>query len=367
MNISTIKALVFKEMKQIRRDTSSIMVAFIMPLTLLFIFGYGISFDIENIRIDFVQQDSGKIAKDLQDHYVNSKYFNANVVKSTQEAKGNMESGASQGTIIVPQNFSEKLQKGMKAEIQVVSDGTDPNTASYIESYASGVFAKYLASLVKPSGPSINVIQRLWFNPTTESIHFLMAGALTMILAIVGTFLTSLVVAKEWERGTMEAMIATPVSIEEIIVAKVIPYFLLSMVSLAVSVSYGKIFFKMPFEGSIFSFVVISSIFTIVSLLIGLLISTTAKEQFVAAMGAVLVTFLPTMMLSGFIFEIKTMPLPLQLLTYIFPARYFVSSMRTVCLVGDVLEILIRDTLVLSFMAGLLFLALKKKLRKNVE
>lgn len=367
MNLSIIKALILKEIKQIKRDTSSIMVAFIMPLTILFIFGYGISFDIENIRIDFVQQDSGKIARDLQDHYVNSKYFKANVVKSTQEAKGNMESGASQGTVIVPQNFSERVQKGMKSEIQIISDGSDPNTASYIESYALGVFSKYFSSLAKPSGPSINVIQRLWFNPTTESIHFLMAGALTMILAIVGTFLTSLVVAKEWERGTMEAMISTPVSIEEIIISKVIPYFLLAMVSLAVSLTYGKIFFKMPFEGSVFSLLILSSIFIVVSLLTGLLISTAAKEQFVAAMGAMLVTFLPTMMLSGFIFEIKTMPIPLQILTYIFPARYFVSSLRTLCLVGDVWEILLRDISILSFMASLLFLFLKKKLRKNVE
>ncbi|GHT88214.1 membrane protein [Alphaproteobacteria bacterium] len=367
MNIGIVKALVVKEAKQIKRDMSSVVVAFVMPLMLLFIFGYGVSFNIENIRVDLVRQDSGKIAHDLADSYVHSKYFNVNVVTSTQEAKGNMESGKTQGTVIIPECFSKNIQKGLKSEIQIVSDGTDPNTASYIESYAAGVFAHYLSSLKKAVSPVINVIQRLWFNPTTESINFLMSGTLTMILAIVGTFLTSLVVAKEWEKGTMEAMIATPISIVEIIVSKLIPYFLLSVVSFIVALSYGIFVFKMPFEGSIFAVSLVTSIFITVSLLIGLLISTSAKNQFVAAMGAVLVTFMPTNMLSGFIFEIKSMPDWLQCLTLIFPARYFVSSIRTLCLVGDVWEIILKDVAILLSMSLLLFMALKKKLRKHVE
>ena len=368
MNIKTVKALIFKELKQIRRDASSILVAFIMPLTLLVIFGYGLSFDIKHIRIDIVQQDSGKLSKDLVDLYSHSEYFTTNVVTSTQEAKGNMESGKTMGTIIIPENFSEKAQRGQKAEIQIISDGTDPNTATYIEAYAQGLFNKYLLSF-KPELKSrmINIINRLWFNPTTESIHFLMAGALTMILAIVGTFLTSLVVAKEWERCTMEALIATPISVNEIIVSKIVPYFGLCVVSLVFSLLYGQIAFNMPFEGSLLSMGLVSSAFILVSLIIGLIVSTLAKNQFVAGMMAVMVTFLPTMMLSGFVFEIKSMPIWLQLFSYVFPAKYFVSSIRTICLVGDVWEIVLRDTAVLSIMAVGLYKFLKKKLRKNVE
>ncbi|MDR3030949.1 MAG: ABC transporter permease [Holosporales bacterium] len=367
MNADIVKALTIKEIKQIKRDPSSILVAFVMPLIILIIFGYGISFNIENIKIDLVQQDSGKIARDLEDLYAHSKYFSANVIRSTQEAMGNMESGKTQGTIIIPQHFSEKVQRGLKSEVQIISDGTDPNTSAYIEGYAMGVFTKYLKSLAKSSGPEVNLIQRLWFNPTAESINFLMAGALTMILAIVGTLLTSLVVAKEWEKGTMEALISTTVSIVEIIVSKLIPYFCLCIVSLAISLAYGIYVFRMPFEGSIFAIALVASVFVTVSLLIGLLISTCAKDQFVAAMGSVTITFMPTMLLSGFIFEIKSMPLWLQGFTFVFPARYFVSSMRTLCLVGDVWEILLKDISVLLIMAGLLFLALEKKLKKNVE
>lgn len=368
MNFKTVRALVFKEFKQIRRDVSSILVAFIMPLTLLVIFGYGLSFDIKHIRIDLVQQDSGKFTKDLVDLYTHSEYFSTNVVTSTQEAKGNMESGKTMGTIIIPENFSEKVQRGQKAEIQIIGDGTDPNTASYVESYAQGVFNKYLMTLhPEIKDRTVNIINRLWFNPTTESIHFLMAGALTMVLAIVGTFLTSLVVAKEWERGTMEAMIATPISVSEIIVSKIIPYCGLCVISLMFSLIYGRLAFNMPFEGSIFSMGLLSSAFIIVSLITGLIISTLAKDQFVAAMMAVMVTFLPTMMLSGFVFEIKSMPFWLQWMSYIFPAKYFVSSVRTICLVGDVWEVILRDTAVLLLMAFGLYKFLKKKLRKNVE
>ena len=368
MNTGAIRALIFKELKQIRRDASSILVAFIMPLTLLIIFGYGLSFDIKHIRVDIVQLDSGKISKDLIDNYSNSEYFITNVVKSMQEAKGNMETGKTMGTIIIPETFSEKIHRGQKAEIQIISDGTDPNTATYVETYAKGIFNKYIMSL-KPelSKNTINIINRMWFNPTMKSINFLMAGALTMILAIVGTFLTSLVVAKEWERGTMEAMIATPISINEIIISKIVPYFGLCIVSLAFSLLYGKIAFNMPFEGSIFSLLLVSCAFISVSLIIGLIVSTISRNQFVAGMMAVMVTFMPTMMLSGFVFEISSMPLPLQFLAYIFPAKYFVSSIRTICLVGDIWEIILRDTAVLSAMTFMLYCVLKKKLRKNVE
>ena len=367
MSIGTVIALITKEIKQIRRDISSILVAFVLPAIILLVFGYGVSFNIENIRIDLVQEDSGKIARDLADLYVHSKYFDTNIVYSAKEAERHMESGRTQGTIIIPEGFSANSQRGIKTEIQILSDGTDPNTASYIEGYASGVFSKYLSSLKKPAGAVINPIDRLWFNPTSDSINFLMSGALTLVLSIVGTFLTSLVVAKEWERGTMEAMIATPISIVELIVSKLIPYFVLCVFSLVFTIAYGVYVFGMPFCGSLFAMSLVSGVFITVSLLIGLLISTSAKDQFVAAMGAVLVTFLPTMMLSGFVFEIKSMPLWIQWFTYVFPARYYVSSIRTLCLVGDVWPILIRDTGVLLLMGALLFIGLKKKMKKNVE
>jgi ABC-2 type transport system permease protein len=278
-----------------------------------------------------------------------------------------MESGRTMGTIFIPEDFSKNVAAGRKAEVQIVSDGTDPNTAAYIEAYASGMFHQYISSLAPRGNGGMSIINRLWFNPTTDSINFLMAGALTMIISIVGTFLTSLVIAKEWERGTMEAMIATPVSIGEIIISKVIPYFGLCLVSLTFSLLYGRLAFNSPFEGSIFAMLFVSSIFIIVSLLIGILISTSAKDQFVAAMGAVTVTFLPTFMLSGFVFEISSMPIWLQVLSYLFPAKYYVSSIRTICMAGDVWEIIARDSLVLGVMASMLLMCLKKKLKKNVE
>ena len=367
MRIKTILALVNKEIKQIKRDTSSILVAFVLPMIILIVFGYGMSFNIENINIDIVTKDSGKITNDLTDLYMNSKYFKTNIVNCAKDAAEDLESGKTMGTIIIPDNFSANIAKGAKAEIQILSDGTDTNTASYIENYASRLFFQYLKTLQKPTGPSINVVNRLWFNPSTESINFLMSGALTMILSIVGTFLTSLVVAKEWERGTMEAMISTPASIIDIIISKLIPYFILCIFALVFSLAFGMLVFDIPFQGSFLAMAVLSGIFITVSLLIGLLISTTAKDQFVAAIGSALVSLLPTLMLSGFVFEINTMPMWLQYLTCVFPARYYVSSVRTLFLVGDIWEVLIRDITVLFAMCVVLFLAVKQKMRKNVE
>lgn len=370
MNIQIIKALITKEVKHVKRDSSNWIVAFLLPLLLLLVFGYGISFDMENIKVDLVLEDSGKIGRDLADSYIDSKYFNVNVVYSAKEAAGNMESGRSQGIITIPESFSKNVANGRKSDVQIVSDGTDPNTASYIEGYASGIFTKWLLQKNKSNGsliPRINIVDRLWFNPSTKTINFVMSGVLTFIISIVGTFLTSLVVAKEWERGTMEALISTPASINEIITSKIIPYFVLCVISVVFAMSYGIFVFKMPFEGSILAMTMVSSIFIMVSLLIGLIISTTAKDQFVASMGASLVTFLPAMMLSGFIFEIKSMPYWLQLFTTIFPAKYYVSSVRTICLVGDVWEVISRDVVVLLIMTTILTLILRKKLVKNVE
>ncbi|MDR1234229.1 MAG: ABC transporter permease [Holosporales bacterium] len=380
MKLTIVKALISKEVKQIKRDASSVLVAFILPMIVLLIFGYGVSFNIENIKMELVNLDSGTMSNKITDLYASSKYFNINKAATTEDAQERVESGESQGIIIIPEHFSKKFIHGLYGmqtnqrpirgslpEIQIISDGTDPNTAAYIEAYASGMFYQYCASLNKTKPQILSVNNRLWFNSTTESINFLMSGALTMILSIVGTFLTALVVAKEWERGTMEALIATPVSIWEIIISKIVPYFVLCIFSLVFSLLYGILVFNVPFQGSILALTLVATVFITVSILIGLIISTTAKDQFVASMGAMVVTFLPTFMLSGFVFEIKSMPLWLQCLTVIFPAKYFVSSIRTLCLVGDVWSIILENTAILSAMAVFLMYSLKKKLRKNIE
>lgn len=366
MNLRIIKALVIKEAKQIKRDPSNWTVAFIFPLLLLVIFGYGLSFNIENISIDLVMYDTGKLSQDLANTYTDSKYFNTTVVYSLQDAKGNMEAGKTQGIVIIPENFSKNFVNATKKpNIQIISDGGDPNTATYIEGYAEGIFSRWMMKQLEAK-PILNIIDRVWFNPSTETINFLLSGALTMIISIAGAFMTSMVVAREWERGTMEALIATPASIGDIITAKIIPYFVLSVIAFIFSLLVGKILFNVPFEGSFLATSIVTSIFIAVALLIGLIISNATKDQFNASMGVMAITFLPTMMLSGFIFEIKSMPLWLQIFTYAFPAKYYVSSIRTLCLVGDVWSIILRDSVVLLFMAIGLAAILSKNMKKKV-
>jgi ABC-2 type transport system permease protein len=333
------------------------------------------SFNLKNIGVDLVLEDSsGKAALDLANSYIDSEYFVTNVVHSMEDAKGHMESGKSCGIIRIPENFSKSFAKrDNKTAIQIIGDGSDPNTASYVEGYAQGIFTKWMLSSSfnqsskKPLSPTLNIVDRLWFNPSSETVNFIIAGILTMILSIVGTFLTSLVVAREWERGTMEAMIATPISIWEIIISKIIPYFVLASVSFILAIIYSVSIFNVPIQCSLFPMVLLNCVFITVSLLIGLIISTTAKDQFVASMAAFSITFMPTMMLSGFIFEIKSMPMWIQCLTYIFPARYYVSSIRTLLMVGDIWTVLLRDLAVLCLMMVVFFFILKRKTKKSVE
>ena len=366
------RALVVKEYLQIIRDPSALLIAFVLPLILLFIYGYGISLDITNMKIGCVMEDRGPEASSFVQSLSSSPFFSVTFNKSSKEMGGDISAGRALGGVIIPSYFSDFENNPLKvAPIYVVADGSQPNTASFLQNYVAGAFSNWVSQTKNenavPKMPVVTVVPRFWYNEELDSHHFLIPGSIAIIMTLIGTILTALVVAREWERGTMEALMATPLSIFEILAGKLIPYFFLGLISMFICTAIGCSLFDVPLRGSILALSIITSIFLIASLSLGLLISSLTRNQFNAGQIAIVSAFLPAFMLSGFIFEISSMPFRIQLLTYLLPARYMVSSLQSIFLVGDVLSLLIYNAIAMTLFAGVLFMIMALKTNKRLD
>ncbi len=358
------------------RDPSSFLIAGILPLLLLFIFGVGVTLDLRRIPIAVVVEWPSPEAYSFVASFRNSRYFDVRFARHRKAVERDLVSGRLKGIVVVAADFSDRLGRGETAPIQVLVDGSDPNTAGLVQTYAQGVWSNWLEqeaatrdSLVNRPNAVLPVAAdtRTWFNPELDSQYALLPGAVAIVLTLIGTLLTSLVVAREWERGTMEAVLATPITPGELLVGKIVPYFALGMSAMALSVAVTVFGFGVPFRGSLLALVAISSAYLAVMLALGLLISTLARNQFAASQGALIVGFLPAFELSGFIFEIDSMPAPIRVLASALPPRYFVSSLQTLFLAGDVPSVLVPNSLVLVAMAVVLFVALVRATPVRLE
>jgi len=357
LSIRRTKALIVKEWYQIICDPSSILISIVLPIILLFLYGFGVSLDLNKVNIGMVMED--KNAQDFVQSFTGSSYFNVTFANDRRELVDPLLAGKIRGFVVVPSYFSAYRNYVQKAPIQVITDGGEPNTANFVYNYAAQTWGKWLVQekmAGKISGlPLINVQPRYWFNEALKSRNFLVPGSLAIIMTLIGTTLTALVIAREWERGTMEALMATPVCIKEILLAKLIAYYLMAIVSMICCVIGTTLFYGIPLRGSLLVLIGITSVFLLPALGTGLLISTTTKNQLAASQAAQVVGFLPAYMLSGFIFEIGSMPKIIQMITYIIPARYFVRSLLSIFLVGNVWSLLIQDTLIMLAVGLVIF------------
>jgi ABC-2 type transport system permease protein len=339
-----IIALVRKETRQILRDPSTIIIAVVLPLTLLFLFGYGVSFDARRIDVGLVIEnptpETGSFAASL----TNSPLFAVRIARDRQTFEDDLVAGRIDGIVVLASNFSAQTASGGTAPIQVIVDGSDPNKAILVRNYLQGGWGNWLLqeaiSRGEPATAAISVEPRVWFNPEISSHHYLVPGSIAIILMLVGSLLTALVVAREWERGTMEALLATPVGVFEIMAGKIIPYFVLGILTMVLATATAIVLFGVPFRGSFSVLALTSAVFLSAALGQGLLISTVAPNQLVAAEGTIISAFLPSFFLSGFVFDIDGMPLPLRIVSYAVPARYFVAGLQTFFLAGDVWSVL---------------------------
>jgi ABC-2 type transport system permease protein len=366
-----LAALVRKELIQIVNDPSSILIAFILPIMLLFLFGYAVSLDSTRVRVGVALEGRTPESENLLVTLRNSKYLEVTASFDRRYLEREMVAGRLRALLVVPIDFSRRFQSAdNSAALQIIGDGSEPNTAAFAESYLEAVVTLWLQQRGMENGAPVNsmidVETRNWFNPSLESKNYLVPGSIAIIMTMIGTLLTALVVAREWERGTMEAMMATPVAIQELVLGKLIPYFLLGIGSMLFCTMVAVFVFHTPLRGSIVSLFLVTSLFLACGLGIGLWVSTLSKSQFVAGQVAIILGFLPGFQLSGFLFEISSMPKIIQFLTWLFPARYFVQALQTIFLAGDVWRIVAFNSVVLAGFATLFFILTARVTRKRL-
>jgi ABC-2 type transport system permease protein len=359
-------ALVRKEAYQVVRDPSAIAMGIVMPVILILLFGYGLSLDIKNAPVAVVLEEPSPDATELAAGFALSPYFHATFLTSMVPAEDLMLDRKVDGIVRVPPDFSRRLKLGT-AEVQIIVHGTDANRARIIQTYAQGAIAEFAAKrAAKNEGEQVVVVSRLWFNEANDSHYFLVPGLVVLVMTLVGAFLTALVMAREWERGTIEALFVTPVRPSEILLGKTIPYFALGMIGLALCLFSAKFLFHVPFRGSVVVLAGGSMLYLVVGLAIGLLVSSAVKKQLVASQITMTLTFLPAFMLSGFLFDLRSMPLAVRTITYALPARYYVALLQTVFLAGDVWGVVVPNAAVLAAMAAALMVLASRVTRKRL-
>ncbi|MGH7844813.1 MAG: ABC transporter permease [Candidatus Binatia bacterium] len=364
-----IWALVRKEGRQVVRDPSSVAIGIVLPVVLILLFGYGLSLDVTNVPVAVVLEDPSPDATELAASFQLSRYFDTLLLTSMAHARELMLKREIDGIVRIRPDFARRLNLG-GAEVQILLHGTDANRARIIQGYAQGAVGQWAARLTAegkdaPSGP-VAVHSRMWFNEVNESRYFLVPGLIVLIMTLIGALLTAMVMAREWERGTLEALFVTPVRVDEILLGKTIPYFALGMIGLALCILAAKFLFEVPLRGSILVLGGASMLYLLVALGIGLLISSATKSQFVASQITVLVTFMPALMLSGFLFDLRSMPAPVRLITYALPARYYVALLQTIFLAGDVWAVILPNAAVLAAMAALVVFLTRRLTHKKL-
>jgi ABC-2 type transport system permease protein len=340
------------------RDPSSLVVGFILPALLLMLFGFGVSFDASRMRIGLVVEEPTPETGMFVASLANTPFFAVQRSADRRAFLDQLSGGRLDGIVVLAGDFSERLARGDTAGIQVITDGSDPNTAGLASGYVQGAWQSWQNQRALSSGARMQTLiavePRFWFNPELESRRFLVPGSIALIQMMIGALLTALVVAREWERGTIEALLATPVGIGEFIIGKLVPNFALGMCAMGVCVLAALFVFHIPLRGSFAILLAFTAVFLVVALSIGLLISTVARTQFLASQMAMLVAFLPGLYFSGFLFEIASMPAPLRAFATIVPARYYVRGLQTIFLAGDIAAVLVPCTAILLLMSVIL-------------
>ena len=367
-----MRGILRKETLQILRDPSSIALAIVMPLVLLFIFGYGVTLDAEHIPIAVVSADTGPMAGDMVARFDLSPHFATTRLHSMAEAVQQLNEQRIDGIIRLQNDFSRRLHNGEQAPVQLIVNGIDANRARLIQGYVRSVMGEWAmqrrARGEEAATPPVSVAPRVWFNEESDSRNFMVPGLITLIMTLIGILLTALVIAREWERGTMEALLVTPLRRVDLLLGKVIPYYLLGMIGMGLSVVVSVTVFNVPFRGSIGALLLLSSLFMLASLGFGLLLSAAIRIQFVAAQVSILAGYLPAFFLSGLLFDLESTPRFIRVISHAVPARYFVAISHTLFMAGDIWPILLPNGLVLAGMAvffiGLAFRNITKRLER---
>lgn len=370
-----VLALTRKEVHQLLRDRSNLMLGGVLPIILILIFGYGLSFDVRDAPVAVVMEDASPLAHEAIAGLTLSRYLAPTIVRDMPSAEALLHAREVDAILRVPPDFSRRFADG-DAQLQVILHGVDVARARTIDSYlraAVGQMALREADRAgalrggAAAGGPVSIEQRMWFNAANTSTWFLVPGLIVLITTLVGAFLTALVMAREWERGTLEALFVTPVRPIEILVAKLLPYFAVAMLGLVLCLLAARGLFHVPIRGSLAVILLASVCYVFVSLAIGLLISAATKNQFLASQIALVVSFMPALMLSGFLFDLRNMPAAVSALGHVLPATHYLELLKSLFLAGNVWPMILRDTAILLLYALLLLALARSRTRKRLE
>ena len=369
--VSRLIALVRKETRQMLRDRSNMAVGLLLPAVLILLFGYGLSFDVTNAPVAVVMEDKSPGAHAVVAGINGSPYLAPVWVNSMQEAEQLIRAAKVIAIVRVPMDFSRRMAAG-DAQIQLLVNGADSTTASSVEGYVGGAIASWSQHQIDRSGKaassgSVEIVQRMWFNEASTSTWYLVPGLIALVMTLIGAFLTSLLIAREWERGTLESLFVTPVRPLEIVLAKLAPYLVIGAIDLILCLLAAKFLFAVPMRGSLWAIMLASMLYLAASLLLGLFISGKTRNQFQASQVALLTSFMPAMMLSGFVFDLRNVPTVIQVISQLLPATHFMQLIKTLFLAGDNWSMLLRDCSILMLYVVTLTFATHRTLRKKLD
>jgi pyoluteorin transport system permease protein len=366
-----VLSLIRKETRQMIRDPATIAVGVVLPVILILLFGFGLSLDVKNVPIAVVLEDRSPAALDLVAGLQLSPYFRPQIVHTQEAAERLMTARTVDGIVTLPMDFARRVSAG-DARVQVIVHGSDANRARIIESYVDGAIGAWSArqqseGVPVAGGGPVSLESRMWFNSANDSHYFLVPGLIVLVMTLIGAFLTAMVVAREWERGTFEALFVTPVRSGEILLGKTIPYFGLGLIGLLLCIVSAKFLFGVPIVGSLAVLIGGSMLYVLVAVGVGLLISSYFRNQLVASQLTMLATFMPALMLSGFLFDLRSMPWPIRAITYVLPARYYVALLQTTFLAGDIWPVILPAAAMLALTAALLGYASRAVTHKRLD
>ncbi len=355
MNLARLLAISRKEVIQLKRDPRSLLLAFALPMILLLFFGYAIAYDVKNISMAVLDQSKTAQSRGLIELFEQSGYFTiVRYLAHYSEVDRVLGRGVARIALVIPPSFSRDVAAGRRAPLQILLDGSDANTTTIAKNYADAIVARYSVAVLSADRPitvAVTTQSRVWYNETLESRNMVVPGLIAVIMSIISAMLTALTIAREWERGTMEQLAATPVHRTEVTLGKLLPYIGIGLVDVALAVLAGVLILGVPFRGSIGLLFAMTFLFLLGALGFGIFISAAVKTQVLATQVSILATFLPALILSGFIFEIATMPIVLRAITHVIPARYFVTVTRGIFLKGVGTETLWAEALAMIIFA----------------
>lgn len=370
MRLDRVVAMARKEAIQLRRDTRSMILAFVLPMIMILFFGYAITFDVANIEFAVVDQDGTPTSRSLIERFESTGYFQiVRRLDDPRDVDEVLDRGIARVALVIPTGFAADLLAGHVTPLQLLLDGGDANTATIAQSYSDVIVARFSAEMLSrgaDTAPPVAVSSRVWYNETLQSVNMIVPGLIAVIMSIIAAMLTALTIAREWERGTMEQLAATPVGRFEIIAGKLLPYVGIGIVDVTLAIIAGRLVFHVPFRGNLFLLGALTLLFLIGALSFGMFLSAALKSQILATQAAMVSTYLPALLLSGFLYSIANMPVVLRAFTYLIPARYYIAVTRGIFLKGVGVDVLWADAVAMVVYATVGLSLATRTFRKEI-